>query len=475
MPRKRRYKAILQSPEGRSFGQVDRTGKLFWSGEYLEDAGANKVGYVVRREGVPKKEIEKRYFRHFSHPDRDFSILVELQKAGVKTVPEFRLVITKNEKGMLERSLVMTDLTERGKKEVFSSNQLYKNTKVRAVIQGLKNYSELVRQMDSDVRIAGSHGYWGNGDNWLFAIDKRKNTGEIFFVDVDSLHPRQLFYGRAGGFELKRAGVSTAELQESIKKLESIRRRSDHSLSSIIVSKASKKVSSAIKDSIQRMRSPILTEIEKSYRLIIGIALEVQIRGVPRPKSGWGLTKDERKTIFRRIHGKGKTAMAPDYNDLIMAYRAAIRNILEVEHPDRIYRHDFRRKVRMRQEDHTGIGRMAANVLSAASKRVGRKLFAFDVAVVKSFEGRLEDISSKSPAEIRRFLDDHPQELTQYLAAKTYRQLQEDLSTIAMLRIKRDLSPYNDAGVKTFLASDRKRWMKDVGLTEEMMGYGTKK
>ena len=95
--RKRTHKAIFIEPEGRTAGKLDRTAKLFWHGDEAGYSAYNLVGYAIARlPGSKEKVVEKRYFREYKNPQRDYQVLSTLKKAGAQVVPGFKLALTRD-------------------------------------------------------------------------------------------------------------------------------------------------------------------------------------------------------------------------------------------------------------------------------------------------------------------------------------------------------------------------------------------
>jgi len=161
-------------------GRAEHNGHTRWSG----GLGKGGHGEAARAKVFVNREGRERFAGFFAdkfakknenYPaERDKEILDKLKAAGCNVIPTYRIHIKVSKK-----SLLTTDLTEGGKKEVVPSERLSFGTR-------LKNFPEVIGQMISDIEKAANAGIFLHRDCWLIQIDPKTRKGKAFIVDVAS-------------------------------------------------------------------------------------------------------------------------------------------------------------------------------------------------------------------------------------------------------------------------------------------------
>lgn len=392
--------------------------------------------------------MEKRFFREYSNPQEDFKRLAKLRLAGAHTVPSFRLAATKNKEGKLEKSLVMTDLTKRGRYDVYSSNQFFNNKKVYDQIRGLKNYDELIQRMTEDQIIALSLGYALWGDTWLFAVDKKKNVGQVYLTDVDNFYPYYDYVTTCSARDIEKIGLNPGDLRMVLNTVQAIKRKSKrpHDAAVGAITKEIGNFEYAVKTAVRKAIATHANEfrsITKIYGGVIGLATGSQIGGAFYKKDSSGLTKEQRRALYERM--KEKSSVVEDnYRDKY-GDKKARRYLARSLFPDvkEVPIKTIRTKSRQEQWDMTMIGKHAAQIIARERRAHGKPLFAYEPEKILRFEKLKADLAAaKTPEEARELLEGQEEVLAHKMKQIIYQGLQHDLGTIARFRVRKDLLPY---------------------------------
>ncbi|MFH1225606.1 MAG: hypothetical protein V1676_07465 [Candidatus Diapherotrites archaeon] len=147
-----------------------------------QDAGGGVAGrsrrvlVTIGRKRLPF--VEKIFKAGFEglYP-RSVFILGELKKLKLSVPPRFML----SERG----SIIMTDLSEGGKFKVVD----YVNPGgLNPQVHTLRNFNDIVHQMNEEGTKAAKHGFNLNAKNWLVVIDSEKNIGRPYIVDTKEVN-----------------------------------------------------------------------------------------------------------------------------------------------------------------------------------------------------------------------------------------------------------------------------------------------
>lgn len=456
MPVKRAHKAILQGPTKRRFGVIDRTAKKYWHGDTAGYDRYNLVGATIVHTGRKRsKQMEKRFFREMKDPQRDFRILNELKEAGIKVVPDYHLALTKNEKGQMERSLVMADLSERGKKLVIPGNKFAGNEAAYKAIAALKNYGLLMRQMQRERLAASRLGFDLNYDAWLFVIDRKRKTGKLFVTDVDSLWRQRRPHQDPGVHGLRRAGVKPNEIRATTERVDRIIRHAMRpvQVSMMQVARSNPQFKDVIVSAIQGLtrRNPRLREVSHLFLTLASIALMPQIGGALNNGHSLGLNKEERHKLNALIAVLSK-------NGHFKLHKTSKTHEFATWAHDTIYHTDWeskrrfvptiRKESRSKQWQRNRFGALVGAEMARASKRLGSPVFRFDPALSSQWSRVEQELGlAKSKEAIEEIVKRERVVVLNHLVEELSQTFHHDVRFLGRLRILRDLRPYNDSEV----------------------------
>jgi len=439
--RKTMFKGFFRGPRNVKTAKLERKAKKFWHGEDADYSAYNLVGYVTVKMGRKRVPMmEKRFFREYANPEENFRLLKMFKEAGAKVIPTFRLVSTKNEKGKLEKSLLMTDLTGRGKYQVYPSNLYYQNREVGKRIIGLKNYPELRQQMHRDVLAMISRGYATNGDVWMFQVDPKTNTGKVYLTDVDAFFPSYPFHKFRDASELMRAGVPRAGIRQAVAQVESIKRRSlrpHEAAASALANKANSRFRELIKEAARKavQADPEqLAALTGVYAGMVGLATQNQIGGA-MGRSVLSLTKEQRRKLYNTLTGKERSEFSRRGRNFLVS--------LLFPEVEPAFVHTIRRKARQHQWDTARIGQYTAHSIATEGEKLGRPLFSYDEKEALKFEGLKKKLAEAHTREAAaRLLEEHQQTLKHCMVKELKESFRKDLGALARLRLKKDLAPF---------------------------------
>jgi len=456
MPRRPRnitHKAWFIGEDGRKPGKLYRTARLFWTGDNTEQSGgANTVGFSIARTAQGKRKgVEKRFYREFNNPERDYRILREFEAAGAHIVPGVRLVITKKAKGKIERSLEMPDLTERGKKVVFPINSVVRNKKLQKLVEGLKNSKEIFDSMHHDSLILRKLQYSHNGDLWLFVIDKKTNTGKVYLADVDAVfHSNFMTNARLFGEEqetkyLEHFRAGTVGIKQTFTTIKGIVKRSEN----LALYSAGLATSKAVRHRALLVAAlkETIAENKKRFELINKTGSEImsvvarQQDSATAEKSDYNrgkqLNKAQRRHLRKVIaesnkHSRYLDEPTPYYVYARMYYPKA---------PDKGAVFTARR-MKFSQTLSAGVGVYASEKLKQAEREQGEKLFGFDRKEVAKYPELIRLLNNSDSQRAAQILKENKQVLRDYLIYTAYTQFQKDLSYIGRAKTRNRWTGY---------------------------------
>ncbi|MEK6924535.1 MAG: hypothetical protein AABW54_04835 [Candidatus Micrarchaeota archaeon] len=455
---RRKLKAIFVKPDGHEAGSVHRTGRKYWHGDTAGYGHYNFVGHAIAQKtgGSNERVVEKRFFREYANPERNFRALCELKAAGANVVPGFRLALTRNPEGKLERSLVMADLTQRGRLAVFPSNDFYRNEKVYREVAGLKNYGEIMRSMTADQAAGFSCGYWINSDRWMIAVDRKKKTGTAYLTDVDDLRPAGRIYEERDAYYLKRAGITPQEVKVTARNLRSIVRKASrpHSFAAGVLARETGVFEAQVKEAALKAaqsQPELFNAIRQAYVTAIGVAVNHQIGGCynktnsrGESRESLGLSKDQRRKLHAAL-GEYQTAPWERH----FSKREIRESLAERMFPQAVpHSVPFStKKSKLLQWNSIMIGKHAAEIITHQNERLGKPLFAYDAKSAAAFDELTQKLKrAHSAPEARRLLARNRQVLANRLVQVIGQNFKDDLGTIARLRLMRDLPPFARRG-----------------------------
>ena len=439
-------KTVIVHPDGeRVAGRLHRTAKFVKIGDPGRD-DVNTVGNAIIRSGNKvEKVVEKRYFRRYSKPERDLQLLAVFEKAGIPVVPGARLAITKNEKGKLERSLLMDDLTERGKYEVYSMLEA-NSQKISPMMRGLKNIREISEQMTGTQQAASSLGFALHGDEWLFVVDKRNNTGKVYLADVDNLDLDKKFFEHARVHEFEKAGIKREDYAPSAKAAYRVLRsaRDPVSVAGAQLAREFGRFSGVAKvfaKELSNSDSQRFSAMARVYSSMANLAVRLQIGGVSIPRHSIGLNKEQRRKLLEYLSEPPQDSSEKRFRALFTRGEIARRLFPGTDYAP-IYA--IRRKSRRDQWDAVRIGQRLAALTAYESKRLGKSLFPRNTNTDVQFRALGKTVSSaSSKAEALGLLMENKQIIHRKLIAQVYQNLQRDAKMLASYRVRRDMPPYS--------------------------------
>jgi len=104
-----------------------------------------------------------------------------LKKAGLKVPVTYRVM----RRPKSEWSLLQTDLTFGGKRQVTSGNVFHCHILNPRLFYRITNLPEVLERMKSDVREAAKRGIALHGDEWVFSVDRQTGKADAYLADFN--------------------------------------------------------------------------------------------------------------------------------------------------------------------------------------------------------------------------------------------------------------------------------------------------